>query len=379
MPRPYLIVAADLVETGGMDVANHGLASYLADQGHEIHLVTHRAADDLVSRSNVVVHHAPKPAGSYLLGEPLLDWIGRFWAPKITARGGRVVVNGGNCQWADINWVHYVHAAFPPQQAGSSLRRLKTRIAHRRFRAGEAKALEPARVVIANSERTKQDLQDLGIAGEKIHTVYYGIDPERFRPPSRSERNAARIALGWPGDKPIVAFIGALGDRRKGFDTLFAAWRALCTDPDWDADLVVIGTGAELPRWVARVSEAGLESRIQFLGFRTDVPRLIAGCDALVAPTRYEAYGLAVQEALCCGLPALVSDSAGVAERYPGDLYDLLVPDPNDPVDLAARLRAWRMRMAEHREAVQVLSGQLRSHTWMRMAAQMVSIFEESR
>lgn len=359
-----------------MDVANHGLARYLANQGHEVHLVTHRAADDLVGHSNVIIHDAPKPAGSYLLGEPFLDRIGRFWAPKITARGGRVVVNGGNCQWADINWVHYVHAAFPPQQAGSLPRRIKGRVAHRRFLAGEAKALRAARVVISNSERTKQDLESLGIAGEKIYTVYYGIDPERFHPPSATERGAARSALGWVDDKPRVAFVGALGDRRKGFDTLFAAWRALCADPRWDADLIVIGTGAEMPRWIARASEAGLASRIQFLGFRNDVPRLIAACDALVAPTRYEAYGLAVQEALCCALPALVTRTAGVAERYPGNLQDLLIPDPDDPLDLAARLRGWRERSAAYRSAAASLSAVLRSHTWDDMAARMERIFE---
>jgi glycosyltransferase involved in cell wall biosynthesis len=376
MRKPYLIVAADFVETGGMDVANHGLARYLANRGHEVHLVTHRAEDDLVGRSNVVIHHAPKPAGSYLLGEPLLDWIGRFWAPRIAARGGRVVVNGGNCQWADINWVHYVHAAFPPQQAGTLPRRLKSRIAHRRFLTGEARALRRARVVIVNSERTKQDVQNLGIPGEKIYTAYYGIDSARFRPPTVSERVAARASLGWPDDRPVVAFVGALGDRRKGFDTLFAAWRALCADPGWDADLIVIGTGAELPRWVARANEAGLESRVRFLGFRTDVPRLIAACDALVAPTRYEAYGLAVQEALCCAVPALVTRTAGVAERYPGNLQDLLIPDPDDPLDLAARLRGWRERSAAYRRATASLSAVLRSHTWDDMAAQMESVFE---
>ena len=51
-----------------------------------------------------------------------------------------------------------------------------------------------------------------------------------------------------------------------------------------------------------------------------DVPNLLRAADCLVAPTRYEAYGLGVHEALCCGLPGIVSADAGVAERYSPEL-----------------------------------------------------------
>lgn len=378
--RPYLLVAGDFVQSGGMDAANHALAMYLSRQEAEVHLVTHRAADDLAKRPNVTVHQVPKPLGSYLLGEPLLDRVGRYWASRIESRGGRVLVNGGNCQWGDVNWVHYVHSAYTPTTSGSGLRLLKHRWAHRRFVREERKALQRANVVITNSERTKHDLvEQLNIPAERIHTIYYGTDPDRFRPPTHEERCAIREKIGWAADQPIVAFIGALGDRRKGFDTLFAAWEALCADPMWDATLVVIGTGAELPAWTARAINAGLESRVRFLGFRTDVPRLLSVCDALVAPTRYEAYGLAVQEALCCGIPAVVTRDAGVAERYPRELHDLLIPDPNDVEDLVARLRAWREHATELQSRVALFSVELRSHTWSQMASQLVSICEHSK
>jgi glycosyltransferase involved in cell wall biosynthesis len=244
----------------------------------------------------------------------------------------------------------------------------------------ERKALQRADVVITNSERTKQDLiEQLNIPAERIHTIYYGTDPDRFRPLTQDERCAIREKLGWAADQPIVAFVGALGDRRKGFDSLFAAWKALCADPMWDATLVVIGTGAELPAWTAHAINAGLDSRICFLGFRTDVPRLLSVCDALVAPTRYEAYGLAVQEALCCGIPALVTRAAGVAERYPSELHDLLIPDPNNIEDLVARLQAWREHAREFQSRVTLFSVELRSHTWSRMASQLVSVCEHTK
>ena len=60
-----------------------------------------------------------------------------------------------------------------------------------------------------------------------IGVIYYGIDAEQFRPPFAGERDATRAELGWPADRPVVLFIGALGDRRKGFDTLHKAWEML--------------------------------------------------------------------------------------------------------------------------------------------------------
>ena len=76
----------------------------------------------------------------------------------------------------------------------------------------------------------------------------------------------------------------------------------------------MVGTGANLPRWKAQADADGLAGRIRFLGYRTDVPDILAGCDALAHPARYEPYGMAVQEAVCRGLPVFVSSAAGVSE-----------------------------------------------------------------
>jgi glycosyltransferase involved in cell wall biosynthesis len=378
---PWLLVSGDFTPLGGMDRANYALASYLAGEGADVHLVTHRAWPDLEGLPGVTVRRVPRPLGSHLLGESLLDRAGRRWARRLGGRGPRVVVNGGNCRWDDINWVHYVHAAWRPRggPGGGALRRVKRAVADRRFRRGERDAIRRARLVVANSDRTRRDvIEGLGVAPERVHTVYYGADPERFRPPGLEERAAAREALGWGGsdDRPAVAFVGSLGDARKGFDTLYGAWRRLARDPGWDARLVVVGAGATLPAWRSRAEAEGLGESVRFLGFRDDVPRVLAACDLLVSPTRYEAYGLNVQEALCCGLPAIVTASAGVAERYPESLRPLLLPDPDDDADLAARIAAWRAGAGPLREAVADLGRALRGRGWDRCAAEIVALAE---
>ena len=288
---------------------NYALACYLAGRGVQVHLVTHRAWADLAARPNVHVHRVARPGGSHLLGMPLLARAGRRWARRLAPGGARVVVNGGNCAGGDVNWVHYVHAAWAPLADGGPARRLKAAAAHRYFLRTEGARVRRARRVVANSEGTRVALiERLGLPPERVRVVYYGSDPGRFRPPTAAERAGARGRLGWAEDgRPAVAFVGALGDRRKGFDTLFAAWRTLAGRPSWDARLVVVGAGAALAAWRARAAAAGLGRSVQFLGFRGDVPAVLAACDLLVSPARYEPYGLNVHEALCCGLPALVS------------------------------------------------------------------------
>lgn len=369
-----VMISGDFVRTGGMDMPNFAVAQHLADRGVSVELVAHRVADELAKHSNVRWRKVPKPLRSYFLGAPLLDRIGRQAARRALRAGARVIVNGGNCQVGDVNWVHYVHAAYEPSISGSRLRQAKQRLTRRIALAEERSALQSARLIIVNSERTRRDLTArLGIDDARIRTVYYGIDAHRFVPPAEEHRQELRARFAWR-DRLQIAFIGALGDRRKGFDTLFGAWANLCKSSAWDCDLVVVGQGAELSAWEQRARIGGMSERIRFLGFRKDVPDILAACDALVAPTRYEAFGLGVQEALCSGLPALVSADAGVAERYPSELSELLLDDPSSVSALQRKLENWRANHERLRTTTRELSAHLRQRTWQTMAQEIYSL-----
>jgi len=377
--KPYLIVTGDFVKTGGMDRANHALAKYLAERGCETHLVAYRIADDLTGYPNVFFHRVPKPLDSYFLAGPLLARAGRKWALRIAARGGRVVVNGGNCVWPDINWAHHLHVSYKPKVTANLLWKLKAELSFRQAAVFDRKAFAVARVVITISRRTRLELiRDLRVPESRIHTVYLGIDGEVFRPRLPSERDAIRASLGWPPGTPVLVFVGALGDRRKGFDTLFSAWQRLCASNDWPAKLIVIGTGVELPAWKARAAVAGMASRIDFMGFCKNLPDVIAASDALVSPTRYEGYGLAIQEAVCCGLPVIVSRAAPVTERLGGGLEALMLPDPENVDDLVDRIRLWRSRREDFAAAAAVVSAKLRQHSWADMASEFVEIVDNA-
>jgi glycosyltransferase involved in cell wall biosynthesis len=378
----WVMVAGDFNRDGGMDRANAELAAYLSTTGVPVHLVSYRVEEELAALPNVRIHLARRPAGMHFLASRQLDGLGRAVASDVIAQtpGARVIVNGVNCEWSDINWVHFVHREWLTSPIAAPLWfRVKNSIEGRSNVRKEVRALRAARVVIANSERTRTDLiRDIGVSPERVHTVYLGCNIE-WPAITIERRAAARAWLGEPPERPLAAFIGGFGhDSRKGFDTLWTAWKALCARRDWDVDLIVAGGGRALRRWREEIDRSGLGSRVRMLGFTDRVADILAAVDVLVSPVRYESYGLNVQEAVCCDVPAIVSRSAGVAERYPAELSDLLLPNPDDADDLAMRLLHWRKEMDEFKHRIAPLTTKLRSWTWTDMAAQMVEIVEKS-
>lgn len=377
---PWVIVSPGFHRHGGMEKANLALAEFLLGRGTPVHLVGHAVDAELAARPGACVHEVPRPPAALLLGDRAIDRRGRAVAREVTAAhpGARVVVNGGNCGWRDVNWVHYVHHAWVPADAGAPLPfRLRNRLLAASARRDERERIPGARAVLANSELTKRHLvEHLGVHPERVHTAYLGAEPG-WGVATAEERAAARAWLEVPEGRPLVVFVGALShDARKGFDTLLAAWRRLCSRPEWDGCLVAAGGGRGLGRWEAEVARLGLAGRVRMLGFSRRVADLLAAADLLVSPVRYEAYGLNVQEALCRGVPAMVSARAGIAERYGADLAGLVLPDPEDDVDLAGRLLRWRGEMDAWRARVRPLGERLRGHSWAEMAREIVERVE---
>ena len=370
----WLLTAGDFRRHGGMDAANHALASFLARRANaEVHLVGHSVEADLSCVSNVRVHRVLRPFDSHRLGQPFL----RAAAQRLQRQLGtvRAIANGGNADLADVNWVHYVHAAYAPRTAR---RRVLGLMAHRHNLRHEAASLDRAQTVICNSRRTAIDIVRVtGLASDRARVVYYGIDPNRFGTITPDERARARRSLSLPDGRLTALFVGALGDRRKNFDTLFDAWRSLCRSTAWDVDLLVAGAGAELPAWKARAASQLAQGRIQFLGYHDDVASLMAASDVLIHPARYEPYGLAVHEAVSRGIPAIVSASAGVAERYPDSLGSFLLQDPESASALHDSLMRWRGDTSLHGSRILEFSRALRARTWDDMAREIVTTIED--
>ncbi len=373
---PWVIVSGGVHRLGGTDRANFALTKFLLDKGVPVHVVTHQIDPELASREGAYIDLVPVPGKWGFAGERLLSAKGRQVARRVTASNpsARVVVNGGNCLWRDINWVHYVHHAWSRDGlSGSWVDGIKQRAVASSARSREASNLRSAKLIIANSELTRRHLIELlHVDPNVVHSLYLGND---WSPANDAERTAARHHFELPGRKVVVVFIGAIGhDHRKGHDVLWKAWQQLCSRPDWDANLIVAGEGRALPQWRESAATLGLCNRVRFLGFTDRIQALLAGADLLVSPVRYESYGLNVQEALCRGVPAIVSAGAGVAERYPANMKELLLPDPEDVDGLVRRMLLWRSNVEHWREQTLKLSKELSEYTWRDMAEHFYSL-----
>jgi len=372
---PWVLICGGFHRHGGMDRANYALAEALLAQGRDLYLVGHRIAPELLAHSRVHATVVARRLG-ILIAEPALRREGLRVAAYVTRQWPRtrVVVNGGNCPWPDINWVHMVHAYWPRfDSEAPAWFRTKSRIDRQKARRDELDALRRAKLAIANTELTRRELIKLGIDERKIRTIYLGCESD-WVPPSRDQRRRARESFHLPENTTVIGFAGGLGyDRRKGFDTLLAAWKETNIP---DAILVAAGAGRGFAFWKREVERLGLKGRVRLLGFTDRAGDLYDACDLFVSPVRYEPFGLNVLEAICRGVPTIVSKVAGVAELYPPELSRYLLEDPEDARELAAMMTVWSERVDSARVDFAPLSSRLRSCTMHDMAEKFIAAAE---
>jgi glycosyltransferase involved in cell wall biosynthesis len=132
-----------------------------------------------------------------------------------------------------------------------------------------------------------------------------------FRAPAKQYRPRPPAAVEGPVE---VVFVGQLTGR-KGVDLLVEAMSPLFAKCP-QLRLTIVGDGDLLPRLKRRVSDLDLVQYVRFEGVipSEEIPMRIASTDVLVLPSRYDGWGIVVNEALASGVPVLVSDSCGAAE-----------------------------------------------------------------
>ena len=177
------------------------------------------------------------------------------------------------------------------------------------------------------------DARRLHIHGRAV-AVGNGRDPVRYRPDAEARRRI-RAALGVADGQVVVLAVSRLV-WPKGYPELAEAMRALP-----DVALWVVGERLESdrgPDMVALLRAAGLGERLRLLGYRDDVPALMAAADIFALPSRFEAMPMSVIEAMLTGLPVVACDVRGPAEQVVQDVTGLLVPVGDVPA-LAGALR----------------------------------------
>lgn len=189
-----------------------------------------------------------------------------------------------------------------------------------------------AAAFLAVSTPVRDEYRECGIPDEKIALLPNGYDPARFRPlADPAAKTELRRRLGLPEDpaRPVFAYSGKL-IRGKGLGFLLRVWKAFhAMRPA--AVLLLIGSGGaqslscedDLRRYAA---ENGLGKSVRFTGYTDDVVSWLQASDAFVFASERESQGLAVLEAMACGLPVLASDIPGVRDMVRDGIDGHLLP-----------------------------------------------------
>jgi glycosyltransferase involved in cell wall biosynthesis len=140
-----------------------------------------------------------------------------------------------------------------------------------------------------------------------------------------------RASLATPEGVPLALALGRLHPN-KGFDTLLAAVARVK-----ELHLWLAGEGELAAALEQQAASLGIADRVRFLGWRADVPALLASCDMLVCPSRVEPLGNTIIEAWAAMKPVIAAASTGPAELITEGENGLLVPI-DDVEALAAAL-----------------------------------------
>jgi glycosyltransferase involved in cell wall biosynthesis len=186
-----------------------------------------------------------------------------------------------------------------------------------------------ARVVAVSTSEARTIRASGVVPPERLRVVPNGIDPA----PWRAARPYARAELGVAEGAPLVLVAGLL-NVAKGQDL---ALRALARPELAGVELLLAGHGEMLDELRALALELGVERRARFLGWRDDLPRLMAGADALLLPSRWEGLPYVVLQAFAAGVPVAAARVDGALELVEEGRTGALA-DVGDVPGLAAAL-----------------------------------------
>lgn len=335
------------------------IAKRVAALGHEVHVVApwHPLVSRRSEEEGVRFHfyrYAPVDAlnvfgyATSMRADVSLRAVAWAVTPLALAAGWRAVRRVARRVRATVVHAHWVvpggataAAAAPARPLVVSLHGSDVYLAERiaAVRRAARWTLRRAGFVTACSDDLARRAVALGASADRLETVPYGVDVERFRPDAGA-RPELRGAVGAGADTPIVFAAGRLV-RKKGFEYLIDAMAHVPR-----AVLALAGDGTLAGELRARAAAVGAGDRVRFLG---DLPQdrvaaYLAAADLVVIPSVRDDAGNVdglpniVLEALAAGAPLVTTAAGGIGAVARGGVTAVVVPE-RDAAAIAVAVR----------------------------------------
>lgn len=225
---------------------------------------------------------------------------------------------------------------------------------------------------VTAAHRASQWLVDSRELTSPIRTVHYGVSAAPDE--NAADLPSSLLEFGFSKTTFNLAVVANL-ESRKGHPVLIEAL-AMLRSQGVRVRAACVGGGAERSALESLVQARGLAADVRFLGWRQDVPRLLASADALVLPSlSNECLPYAILEAMARGLPVVSTDVAGIPEMVDDGHTGLLV-SPGDSRAIAQAIQ--RLSSAPIQARDMGLAGHARvlaDFTIDRMVRQMIEIW----
>lgn len=153
-------------------------------------------------------------------------------------------------------------------------------------------------------------VETVRVSPKRLQVITNGIDPERYRPAEAREK--IRSELGLPPDTFVVGSAGRLAPEKNYAMLLRAAGH--CRSEGTRMHVALFGDGVERAALGRLAAALGIEDSVSFLGWRSDLHRVLGGLDVFVLTSDSEGLPLALLEAMATGLP-VVSTPVGDITR----------------------------------------------------------------
>jgi UDP-glucose:(heptosyl)LPS alpha-1,3-glucosyltransferase len=218
---------------------------------------------------------------------------------------------------------------------------------------------------VANSDLVKNELSEYyNVPISRIRVIENGIDIRSFHAVSNSKKEISKQKLGLDAKLPVILFVGS-GFQRKGAFELVEAIKSL---PKFQA--IIVGHDKK----IQQLRNLAHGHNILITGPQINIQKYLDASDIFCLPSLYDSLPNAAIEALCCGLPVVVTKDVGLASHIKKNNAGVICKKDKDSI-ANALVEVWRKRSLLSKNALKLAKAfdiKIKSKEWLDLYIQLL-------